>query len=223
MPAIDDPSTPSPRNWINAGTRAAAFAKVEDTGADPLDVLVIGGGITGVGVALDAASRGLRVALVERRDLGSGTSGYSSKLIHGGLRYLAKGDIGLARESAVERHHLLRIAPHLVHPYQNVIPLGDYLTRKDALLVYSGLRLADLLRRSCRTSSELLPSPSRISSQEVALLVPGINREGLRGGLTYWDGQVEDDVRLVVTVARTAAAHGAHIITHCEASDVNAR
>lgn len=227
MPEIDTSASDSssePRNWINARTRQSALRAVDATATTPVNVLVIGGGITGVGVALDAASRGLSVTLVERRDLGSGTSGWSSKLIHGGLRYLANAEIGLARESAMERHHLLTtIAPHIVHPYQTVIPLGDYLSRRDSALVYSGLRLADLLRRSCRTPSDLLPSPSRISAQELALLAPGINRAGLRGGLAYWDGQVEDDVRLVIAVARTAAAHGAGIITRCEASDVNAR
>lgn len=228
MPATDDHTNDAanerPRNWINAVTRRSSLEAISGTGTEPLDLLVIGGGITGAGIALDAASRGLRVALVERRDLGSGTSGWSSKLIHGGLRYLAKGDIGLARESAMERHHLItRIAPHLVHPFQSVIPLGDYLTRKDAALVYSGLRLADLLRRSCRTPSDVLPGPSRISTHEVGLLAPAVSQVGLRGGLTYWDGQVEDDVRLVVAVARTAAALGAHVITHCEATDVNPR
>lgn len=229
MPAAE-PTEPAahdggaPRNYINAGTRAAGLAALDATATEPLDLLVIGGGITGAGVALDAASRGLRVALVEARDLGSGTSGYSSKLIHGGLRYLAKGEIGIAHESAMERHHLItRIAPHLVHPYQTVIPLGDYLSRRDGALAYAGLRLGDALRRACRTPSDLLPGPSRISAQEVALLVPGIARDGLRGGLTYWDGQVEDDVRLVVAVARTAAAHGASILTRCTAGDVNAR
>ncbi|WP_153506507.1 glycerol-3-phosphate dehydrogenase/oxidase [Cumulibacter manganitolerans] len=224
---MTSPSPTAPaasRNWINAGTRAAALEGLEQTATQPLDVLVVGGGITGVGVALDAAARGLRVALVERRDLGSGTSGYSSKLAHGGLRYLAKGDVALARESATERHHLLTtIAPHLVRPSQTVIPLGDYLGRAEGLKMYAGLRLADLLRVSSRTPAALLPSPSRISAQELLLLAPALDRAGLRGGLTYWDGQIEDDVRLVVAVARTAAAHGAQIVTRCAATDVNAR
>lgn len=218
------PTDDMPSSWINARTRAAALESLERTAEYPLDLLVIGGGITGAGVALDAASRGLRVALVERRDLASGTSGFSSKLAHGGLRYLAKAQLGVARESALERHHLLtRIAPHLVTPVQTLIPLGRQLGRKQAAMVYSGLRLGDLLRRSARTPSELLPAPSRISAQEVTLLTPGVDKHDLRGGLTYWDCQIEDDVRLVVDVARTAAAHGAKIITRCEALDVNAR
>lgn len=216
--------TASSRNWINDRTRAAAFEAADRSASEPFDLLVVGGGITGAGVALDAASRGLRVLLVERRDLGSGTSGWSSKLVHGGLRYLAKGDIALARESAMERHHLMtRIAPHLVRPTQSLIPLGEHLSRRDSALIHAGLRLGDLLRKACRTPSALLPAPSRISGQEVLLLAPGVSRAGLRGGLTYWDGQLEDDVRLVIAVARTAVAHGAQVITRCEASDVNPR
>lgn len=214
----------TPSSWINARTRAAAVGELSGDSAAPLDILVIGGGITGVGVALDAASRGLRVTLVERRDLASGTSGFSSKLAHGGLRYLAKAQLGVAHESAVERHHLLTtIAPHLIRPVQTLIPMGRYLSRRDAALVYGGMRLGDLLRRTARTPSDLLPSPSRISAQEVALLTPAVEKHDLRGGLTYWDCQIEDDVRLVVDVARTAVAHGAKIITRCEATDVNAR
>lgn len=217
-------ATETPSSWINARTRAAALAELRNPAAPPLDMLVIGGGITGAGVALDAASRGLRVALVERRDLASGTSGWSSKLAHGGLRYLAKAQLGVAHESAVERHHLLTtIAPHLVRPVQTLIPMGRHLSRKESAMVYAGMRLGDLLRRTARTPSDLLPPPSRISAQEVALLTPAVDRHDLRGGLTYWDCQIEDDVRLVVDVARTAAARGAKIITRCTASDVNGR
>lgn len=223
-PSSPAPAGGTPSSWINARTRAAALAEVTDPSAAPLDLLVIGGGITGAGVALDAASRGLRVALVERRDLASGTSGFSSKLAHGGLRYLAKAQLGVAHESAVERHHLLTtIAPHLVHPVQALVPLGRHLSRRDAALVYGGMRVGDVLRRAARTPSDLLPAPSRISAQEVTLLTPAVQRHDLRGGLTYWDCRLEDDVRLVIDVARTAAAHGAKIITRCEATDVNAR
>lgn len=217
-------ATAAASSRINARTRAAALEELSTAGGTPLELLVIGGGITGVGVALDAAARGLRVAVVERRDLASGTSGFSSKLAHGGLRYLAEGQLGVAQESAVERHHLLTtIAPHLVRPVQTLVPLGRHLSRKDAALVYGGMRLGDVLRRTARTPSSLLPAPSRISAQEVALLTPAAEQHELRGGLTYWDCQVEDDVRLVVDVARTAASLGAKIITRCEATDVNAR
>lgn len=224
-PAVgQQPPAHQPSSWINSRTRAAALREFTDSERSPLDVLVIGGGINGVGIALDAASRGLRVALVERRDLASGTSGFSSKLAHGGLRYLAQAQIGVARESAIERHHLLTsIAPHLVRPVQTLIPQNRHLSRKDAAMVYGGMRVGDLLRRTARTPSSLLPAPSRISAQEVALLTPAIDKRELRGGLTYWDCQIEDDARLVTALARTAAAHGARVITRCEATDVNAR
>ncbi|WP_202814096.1 FAD-dependent oxidoreductase [Arthrobacter alpinus] len=112
-------ATPNP-SWINDQTRRRSLAHL---GGHAVDVAVVGGGITGVGVALDAVSRGLSVALLESHDLASGTSGYSSKLIHGGLRYLATMDFPVAWESAVERRWLMsRIAPHLVHPLAFVIP-----------------------------------------------------------------------------------------------------
>ncbi len=115
----------------------------------PWDVLVVGGGVTGVGVALDAASRGLSVALVEAHDLAFGTSRWSSKLVHGGLRYLASGRVGIAWESAVERNHLMTtIAPHLVSSLTQAIPITS---RGAATLVHSGLVLGDLLRRGART------------------------------------------------------------------------
>ena len=106
---------------INAATRAAALDRLASA---PFDVIVVGGGITGAGVVLDAAARGLRAALVERVDLAAGTSRWSSKLVHGGLRYLVKGDVGIAWESARERHHLMTtIAPHLTRPAANLFPL----------------------------------------------------------------------------------------------------
>src|SRR5690554_8224830 len=111
---------PRPHSWINDATRAASIAQVTQ---HPVDVLVVGGGITGAGVALDAASRGLSVALLESHDLASGTSAFSSKLVHGGLRYLATGDLPLAWESAVERALLMKtIAPHLVRPLSFLVP-----------------------------------------------------------------------------------------------------
>src|SRR5690554_2597816 len=117
---MSGPVSAIPPSWINDTTRAASLDHLSE---HPVDVLVVGGGITGAGVALDAASRGLSVALLESHDLASGTSGYSSKLVHGGMRYLATGDIPLAWESAVERARLMTsIAPHLVRPMPFVIP-----------------------------------------------------------------------------------------------------
>src|SRR3954463_6246807 len=121
---------------------------------EPLDVLVIGGGVTGTGVALDAASRGLRVALVERRDLAWGTSRWSSKLVHGGLRYLAQGAFGIALESARERHTLLtRTAPHLVHPIVQALPFTPQISAKAERELRVGLALGDGLRRAAGTSA----------------------------------------------------------------------
>lgn len=179
-----------------------------------VDVVVIGGGITGVGVALDAATRGLSVALVERHDLAYGTSRWSSKLVHGGLRYLATGQVGVAWESAVERERLMSaIAPHLTHPIGQVLPFADGVDRR---LVALGLRAADTMRRL--TGSRLAP-PRRLDTKEALNLVTGM-RGDVDGASLSWDGQLVDDARLVIAVARTAAAYGAHILTHTEVIDV---
>jgi glycerol-3-phosphate dehydrogenase len=188
-----------------------------------VDVVVVGGGITGAGVALDAASRGLSVALLERADLASGTSRWSSKLIHGGLRYLEHREWGLAWESARERALLMqRIAPHLVRPLPFVIPLGGAVDRRRAAKTMLGLRLGDTLRAGARTSRSALPPARRISALEARRLAPALAEDGLRGAHLHWDGQLEDDARLVVAVARTAAAHGARILTRVRVTGVQA-
>ncbi|SMX71348.1 glycerol-3-phosphate dehydrogenase [Brevibacterium sp. 239c] len=215
----------SPGNTaLNAERRArdlAELAETEASGAEPFDLVVIGGGITGTGVALDAASRGLSVVLVERGDLASGTSGWSSKLAHGGLRYLAKLDVPIAWESAVERGHLMRrIAPHLIRPVKMLFPLHTHVSHFDAALTGTGFFAGDVLRMLARTPKSLLPHPHRISPGEVCRLAPATASSGLRGGLLSWDGQIVDDARLVVTMARTAAAHGARIITYATATGV---
>ena len=187
-----------------------------------VNVLVIGGGITGVGVALDAATRGLSVALVERRDLAHGTSRWSSKLVHGGLRYLAQGEVGLAHESAVERGILMEhTAPHLTRPLAFVAPVGVGFSAGEAMLAGAGILAADVLRATARTSRRTLPRPRWITRAETRLLAPGLDADRLRGGVLSWDGQLADDARLVVAVARTAAAHGARILTYCSASEVD--
>lgn len=186
-----------------------------------VDVLVIGGGITGAGVALDAAARGLRTLLVERRDLAHGTSRWSSKLVHGGLRYLASGQISIARESAAERHLLMtRIAPHLTRPLAQVLPLyaPGHLAR--GAYVASGFVLGDALRRATGSPGGVLPAPSVLTAAQTRALVPMVRRSGLRGGVRGWDGQLVDDARLVVAVARTAAGFGATVLTRVEARDV---
>ncbi|MEE4025482.1 glycerol-3-phosphate dehydrogenase/oxidase [Gordonia sp. PKS22-38] len=185
----------------------------------PLDMLVIGGGITGAGVALDAATRGLRVALVESHDLAFGTSRWSSKLVHGGLRYLAGGRFPIAYESAVERHHLMTtIAPHLIRPLSQVVP--DHGSRATTALIRTGLRAGDVLRRAARTPTDVLPGPRRLSVDETLALCPQTSRRGLRGAFAHSDGQLVDDARLVVAVARTAAAFGASICTYTRADQV---
>ncbi len=204
---------------LNAARRAADVEAL--AGGDMVDVAVVGGGITGVGVALDAASRGLSVALLERRDLAHGTSRWSSKLVHGGLRYLAHGDVALAWECAVERAALIRtIAPHLVRPLAHVIPLDRAVGRATATTTLAGLWAGDTLRGAARTSPRVLPRARRVSALEARRLAPALRESGLRGALLSWDGQLEDDARLVVAVARTAAAHGARVVTYAEVTDV---
>ena len=179
-----------------------------------VDLVVIGLGITGTGVALDAVSRGLSVLAVDAHDLAFGTSRWSSKLVHGGLRYLAKGQFGVAHESAVERGIIMeRTAPHLSHAMAMVLPLTSANGRFQSLLTAYGMTAGDLLRRSARTSTDILPRPRRLSATEILQLAPALRRAGLRNGFLSWDGQLEDDARLVTNVARTAAAFGAHVRT----------
>jgi glycerol-3-phosphate dehydrogenase len=187
--------------------------RAEELGGLPgaeVDVVVVGGGVTGAGVALDAASRGLSVVLLERDDLAAGTSRWSSKLVHGGLRYLAHGEIGLARESARERAVLMgSTAPHLVRRLPFLVP--DVAGRDVTALAAAGGRLGDAVRLSVPGGRGSLPSTRRVSADEVSRLVPGV-RAG-RGGVVFWDGQLVDDARLVVALARTAAAYGARVLT----------
>ncbi|MBL0746755.1 glycerol-3-phosphate dehydrogenase/oxidase [Nocardioides baculatus] len=181
---------------------------------DEVDVVVVGLGITGAGVALDAVTRGLSVLAVDAHDLAFGTSRWSSKLVHGGLRYLAQGQLAIAQESAVERGILMQVtAPHLVHALPMLTPLNDAMTRSHAAMTWGGLQAGDVLRRTARTSTRTLPRPRRLNATETLSLAPSMRAETLRGGLLAWDGQLEDDARLVVTVARTAASYGAQVRT----------
>ncbi|WP_239377574.1 FAD-dependent oxidoreductase, partial [Frankia sp. Cj5] len=148
-----------------------------------VDVLVIGGGVTGAGVALDAASRGLSVALVEAHDLAFGTSRWSSKLVHGGVRYLAAGDVALARQCSRERDILLRTtAPHLVRPLPMVLPLTVGFPTSAALVADAGLHIADLIRLGAGTPRSVLPGPRWLSAVETQALVPALRPVHLRGG-----------------------------------------
>ncbi|MBL3700932.1 glycerol-3-phosphate dehydrogenase/oxidase [Leucobacter luti] len=215
--------TQTRRGDLNEASRAHSLAHLAE---HEVDVLVIGGGVTGAGVALDAATRGLSVALCEAADLASGTSGFSSKLVHGGLRYLARGDLPLAWESAVERAALMRrIAPHLVRPRAFLVPRfggGASGAAADALSE-TGIRIADLLRVASGLPASVLPRPRRVDPRGARLLAPALRQEGLRGGIVYWDGALEDDVRLVVALARTAARHGAHVLTGCRVLSASER
>ena len=201
---------------LNAGRRTTDLTELGDDGR--VDVVVIGGGITGTGIALDAASRGLSVLLVEKHDLAFGTSRWSSKLVHGGLRYLATGNVGIARRSAVERGILMtRNAPHLVHAMPQLVPLLPSMSRAQRALVRTGFVAGDALRILAGTKSSTLPRSRRIGVPQALAMVPTVRRDGLDGGLLAYDGQLIDDARLVVAVARTAAQHGARILTRVSA------
>jgi glycerol-3-phosphate dehydrogenase len=177
----------------------------------PLDVLVIGGGITGAGAALDAASRGLRVGLVEARDLAAGTSSRSSKLIHGGLRYLEQGDFKLVREALRERDLLVsRLAPHLVRPVPFLYPLYKKVVERP--YVGAGLVLYDAMEGVKRP----VPHHRHLSTRGALRRAPALRPDRLAGAMTYYDAQV-DDARYTITVARTAARHGAHVLTRASA------
>ena len=215
-----DATRPNNATWLNDASRARALGHVA---GHTVDVAVVGGGITGAGVALDAVSRGFSVALVESNDFGSGTSGYSSKLVHGGLRYLAKADFPVAWESAVERRWLMQeIAPHLVHPLGFVIPDAKGSPAREALLSGAGVLLYDLLRRASGLRSSVLPRPQLLSGPAVSAMVPALEAKSLRRGLLYWDGQVYDDARLVLGVLRTAAGLGAHVMRDVRATGIDA-
>ncbi|MBT2211409.1 glycerol-3-phosphate dehydrogenase/oxidase [Actinomadura sp. NEAU-AAG7] len=217
-PALRGGPTPQNRpvrSSLNAARRERELAALPD---EVVDVLVVGLGVTGAGVALDAASRGLSVAGVDAHDLAFGTSRWSSKLVHGGLRYLAAGQVDVAHESAVERGVLMcRTAPHLVRALPFVLPLTPLVSRPQAALVRAGTRAGDALRLAARTPRSVLPAPRRLSAVEALRFAPALRRHGLRGGLLSWDGQLADDARLVTALARTAAAHGARVLTRCRA------
>ncbi len=190
--------------------RAGALAELSASGAgEPLDVLVVGGGVVGTGAALDAVSRGLTVGLLEQRDLASGTSSRSSKLVHGGLRYLQMFDFGLVREALEERGLLLtRLAPHLVRPVPFLYPLHRTVERP---YVGVGLALYDVLA-SVGKYEMGVPRHRHLFRKQVARIAPDLRTDELSGAVRYYDCQV-DDARLVVTIARTAAHHGTLVAT----------
>ncbi|GAB3082949.1 glycerol-3-phosphate dehydrogenase/oxidase [Corynebacterium aquatimens] len=185
-------------------------------GQDQYDLIVIGAGITGAGVALDAASRGLKILVVEARDIAFGTSRWSSKLAHGGLRYLATGSAGVARRSAIERGKLMdTIAPHLVRALPQVVPLTE--ANKEAVLQRLGFAAGDALRVAAGTSSSVLPRSRVISAERVKELCPTV-RKDVKWGFLNYDGQLIDDARLVTAVIRTAMGYGADVLLGARAS-----
>jgi glycerol-3-phosphate dehydrogenase len=192
---------------LDARDRSAALQRLV---AGPLDVLVVGGGITGAGAALDAASRGLRVGLVESRDLAAGTSSRSSKLIHGGLRYLEQRDFKLVREALRERDLLVtRLAPHLVKPVPFLYPLYKKVVERP--YVGAGLVIYDAM-----DARRPIPYHRHLTTRGALRRAPALRPERLAGAMLYYDAQV-DDARYTVAVARTAAAYGAIVATRASA------
>ena len=196
---------------LDARDRKALFDRLAGT---EFDVLVIGGGVTGAGAALDAASRGLRVALVEANDIASGTSSRSSKLIHGGLRYLEQLDFKLVSEALRERDLLIsRIAPHLVKPVSFLYPLHRKVLERP--YVGAGLVLYDAFN----VTKKQVPFHRHMSVHGALRLAPALKASSLAGALLYYDAQT-DDARFTLTVARTAAAHGAAVATRARAVEL---
>src|SRR5262245_58030284 len=180
-------------------------ASLEQMAREDLDVLVVGGGVVGAGSALDAATRGLRVGLVEARDFASGTSSRSSKLIHGGLRYLEMLDFGLVAEALRERGLLLvRLAPHLAQPVPFLYPLQH--RGWERWYAGSGVALYDGLSMLARHPRGV-PHHRHLTRRGAKRLAPSLRKDSMVGGIQYWDGQV-DDARFTMFLARTAASYG---------------
>jgi glycerol-3-phosphate dehydrogenase len=187
--------------------REQALARME---RESFDIVIVGGGVTGAGAALDAATRGLSVALVEQRDWAAGTSSRSSKLIHGGLRYLEQLNFGLVREAKHEQSLMLnRLCPHLVTPVPFVYPLTHY--GWERLYIGAGVLLYDAMSRR-----KVVPRHRHFSRRGALALFPGLKGKGLTGAIQYYDALV-DDARHTMTIARTASLHGAVLATSARA------
>ncbi|MCG5217209.1 glycerol-3-phosphate dehydrogenase/oxidase [Streptosporangium sp. KLBMP 9127] len=196
---------------LGPAERSAALAQMA---AQELDLIVVGGGVVGAGVALDAVTRGLSVALVEARDFASGTSSRSSKLIHGGLRYLEQLNFDLVREALQERALLLqRIAPHLVRPVPFLFPLTHMGWERP--YVGAGLALYDMLGFSFGFTRGV-PGHRHLSRKRALRLAPALRRSAFTGAVQYWDAQM-DDARYVMTMLRTASTYGAQIASRSQA------
>ncbi len=184
--------------------REQMLARIQSRGK-PWDMVVIGGGATGVGIAVDAATRGYDVLLFEREDFGKGTSSRSTKLVHGGVRYLEQGNISLVMEALKERGLLRQNAPHLVHDLAFVVPSYSWW---EAPFYGIGLKVYDLLAGKYGFGRSRL-----LSREETLERLPNIRTDGLKGGIVYYDGQF-DDARLLIHLAETAAEHGATLINY---------
>src|SRR5690242_2031434 len=175
----------------------------------PWDMAVVGGGATGVGVAVDAASRGYSVCLLEQSDFGKGTSSRSTKLVHGGVRYLQQGNISLVMEALKERGLLRRNAPHLVHDLSFVVPNYEWW---ETPFYGIGMKVYDMLAGRYGFGRSRL-----LSKEEVLDRIPTLEQDGLRGGVLYYDGQF-DDARLLIHLAMTADDHGATLLNYAPVS-----
>jgi glycerol-3-phosphate dehydrogenase len=199
------------KSQLNPAQRISALKSLA---SEEFDVLVIGGGVTGVGAALDAASRGLKVALVESQDFAGGTSSRSSKLIHGGLRYLEQYDFKLVREALHERELMVSsLAPHLVKPVGFLYPLHE--KYRERTYVGAGLALYDVLRGFQRA----LPWHKHLSEKKIAEIAPSLRSDLINGAIKYFDAQV-DDARHTLAIVRTAARHGAVIASRVECEEL---
>jgi glycerol-3-phosphate dehydrogenase len=181
------------------------------------DLIIIGAGINGAGIARDAAMRGLNVLVLDKGDIGSGTSSYSTRLIHGGLRYLEYGEFGLVRESLRERETLLRIAPHLVKPIPILIPIYEGASR-GRLTIRAGMLAYDLL-----SLGKSVPSHQILSREQTLQNSPGLAERSLVGGAVYYDCQVEFAERLVLENILSATQHGAKILTYAHVKRITDR
>lgn len=200
---------------LTAESRAEALARMSDD--QGLDVLVVGGGVTGAGIALDAATRGLRVGIVEAQDWASGTSSRSSKLVHGGLRYLQMLDFHLVHEALNERDLLLsEVAPHLVRAVPFLYPLEHRVWQR--FYVGSGVGLYDALA-SLSKRRRATPFHKHLSRSQLEKVFPDLRHDAAVGAIQYWDAQV-DDARLVITLVRTAASYGALAASRTQVVDM---
>jgi glycerol-3-phosphate dehydrogenase len=200
----------NPSGNFSVRTRAGYLDRLEQ---ETFDLAVVGGGVTGAGIARDAAMRGLSVALVEKDDFGQGTSSRSSRMIHGGLRYLRDRHLHLVRESLREREVLLKIAPHLAYGFPFLLPVYED-SRDGRLMLKVGLTGYDLL-----AGSRLLKRHTMFSREKLLEVEPTLRREGLRGGFRYYDC-LANDARLTLATVLSAAREGAVTASYVEAVEL---